>query len=103
MSLHHEFESGSEVPEAEQFPFGAVPVFFGRAVLPAASLPVGIGQAGNLFMGRRGNGNGWTLVELAAYAARISSCAGMGHEFRTPIVITEVGGITVFPRGSVML
>src|SRR5438045_3936734 len=72
-------EGRSGSPAAEQFLFGAVPIFLGRAVLPAASLPVGIGKAGNLLMRRRGNGDGWALVEFAARAAGMSSCAGMGH------------------------
>jgi hypothetical protein len=45
-------------PAAEEFAFGAVPVFLGRAVPSAASLPVGIGEAGDLFMGWRRGSNG---------------------------------------------
>ena len=68
---------------AEEFAFGAVPVFLGRAVPPAASLPVGVGEAGDFLMGRGQSGNGWwSWTGIATWAADLGSGAGMGHGSR---------------------
>jgi hypothetical protein len=64
-----------------QFAFRAVPVFQVKAVLPAAGLPVGIGEAGDLRMGWGRRGNGRRPVDFAACAANLGSFTAMGHGF----------------------
>src|ERR1035441_2837514 len=66
-------------PAAEQFAFGAVPVFAVKAVLAAVGLPVGISEAGDLILGWGRKGHGWALAGIAARAANWGSCAGVGH------------------------
>ena len=86
----------AKAPAAQQFGFGAVPVFLGGTVLAAARFPVGVREAGDFFVGGGGWSNDWGLVGLATRAANLGSSAGMGHGVRTSIVITEVG---LYPAG----
>src|ERR1019366_1780775 len=77
-------------PAPEEFAFGAKPVFLGRAVRMAASLPAGISEAGDFLMGRRQDRHGCRARKSISTEAADLGSGGVGHGIATSIVITEV-------------
>jgi hypothetical protein len=73
-----------------EFALGAEPVFLGRAVRVAASLPIGISEAGDFLMGQRRRSQGCRPWKSISTEAADLGSGGVGHEIATSIVITEV-------------